>query len=114
MHEMSLALSIVDLAVETAGKEGGDRVSEVEIEVGNMAGVMVDALRFCLEAAARTTIVEGAAFNLVESNATGECPSCRKKFTTDSFYAVCPDCGQGGIAVSGGQDLKIISLTIED
>jgi hydrogenase nickel incorporation protein HypA/HybF len=114
MHEMSLALNIVDLAVETAGKEGGERVSEVEIEVGNMAGVMADALQFCLEAVARTTIVEGAAFNLVESSAIGECPSCRSTFKTASFYPVCPDCGQEGVPVSGGQDLRIISLTIEE
>ena len=114
MHEMSLALSIVDLAVETAGREGGERVSEVEIEVGNMAGVMADALQFCLEAAARTTIVEGAAFKFVETSAIGECPSCKNSFKVASFYAACPDCGQEGVAVSGGQDLKVISLVIEE
>src|SRR5210317_823374 len=114
MHEMSLALSIVDLAVETAGKQGGERVSEVEIEVGNMAGVMADALQFCLEAAARTTIVEGAAFSLVETSAIGECPSCNSTFEVSSFYTACPDCGHENVAVSGGQDLKITSLVIEE
>jgi hydrogenase nickel incorporation protein HypA/HybF len=114
MHEMSLALSIVDLAVETAGREGENRVSEVEIEVGNMAGVMADSLQFCLEAAARTTIVEGAAFRLVETRAIGECPSCKNSFETVSFFAVCPDCGQGGVTVSGGQELRLIALTIEE
>ena len=114
MHEMSLAVSIVDLAVEAAEREGGRLVSEVEIEVGNMAGVMADALQFCLEAAARTTIVEGAAFKFVEISGMGECPSCRNNFATASFYAACPDCGQEGVAVSGGQDLRIISLVIEE
>jgi hydrogenase nickel incorporation protein HypA/HybF len=114
MHEMSLAMSIVDLAVETAGREGGKRVSEVEIEIGNMAGVMVDALQFCLEAAARTTIVEGAAFNFVETSAIADCPSCKSTFETSSFYIVCPDCGHENVAVNGGQDLKITSLVIED
>lgn len=114
MHEMSLALSIVDLAVETAGREGGSQVSEVEIEVGNMAGVMADSLQFCLEAAARTTIVEGAAFRFVETKAVGECSSCNHSFATASFFAVCPACGQGGVSVTGGQDLRIIALTIEE
>ncbi len=57
MHEMSLAASIVDLAVAALNREGGSLVSEVEIEVGNLAGVMVDSLEFCLEAAARATPV---------------------------------------------------------
>ena len=114
MHEMSLAINIVDLAIETAEREEGGRVSEVEIEVGNMAGVMADALRFCLEAAAHSTIVEGAAFSLVETRAIGQCQSCKRSFETSSFHAVCPDCGQAGISVSGGQDLRIVALTIEE
>lgn len=79
-----------------------------------MAGVMADSLRFCLEAAASKTLVEGAAFLLIETSATGECPFCKKIFATVSFFAVCPECGQGGVPVSGGQDLKIIALTIEE
>ena len=114
MHEMSLAMSIIDLAVETADREGGKRVSQVEIEIGNMAGVMVDALQFCLEAAARTTIVEGAAFNFVETSAVADCLSCKSTFETSSFHTVCPDCGNDNVVVSGGQDLKISSLVIED
>lgn len=114
MHEMSLAMSIIDLAVETAVREGGRRVSEVEIEVGNMAGVMGDALEFCLEAAARSTIVEGAGFRLFSVMATGQCGSCRTIFAVDSFLASCPDCGEIGVNISGGQDLKIRALTIEE
>ena len=114
MHEMSLAVNIVDLAVEAALREGGSRVSEIEIEIGNMAGVMIDSLDFCLEAAARSTIVEGAEFKFIPVNAFGECPSCQKKFETDSYFASCPDCGATGVPVTGGQDLRINSLVIEE
>lgn len=114
MHEMSLAVNIVDLAVEAAQREGGTQVSEVEIEVGNMAGVMVDSLDFCLEAAARSTIVEGAVFKFIPVSAFGECPSCKNRFETDSFFASCPNCGATGVSVAGGQDLRIRSLSIEE
>lgn len=114
MHEMSLAVNIVDLAVEAAQREGGIKVSEVEIEIGNMAGVMVDSLDFCLEVAARSTIVEGADFKFIPVSAFGECPSCQNRFETDSFFASCPDCGAIGVPVTGGQDLRIRSLAIEE
>jgi hydrogenase nickel incorporation protein HypA/HybF len=114
MHEMSLAMNIIDLAVETAAREGGIRVNEVEIEIGNLAGVMSDSLEFCLEAAARSTIVEGADFRLFLVKAQGHCDSCRAGFEVDSFFAGCPNCGEIGVKVSGGQDLKIRALTIEE
>jgi len=114
MHEMSLAVSIIDLAVEAAVKEGGRQVSEIEIEVGNMAGVMSDSLEFCLEAAARSTIVEGAGFRLFLVKASGECIVCKSVFEVDSFFAECPHCKEAGVKISGGQDLKIRALTIEE
>jgi len=114
MHEMSLAVNIVDLAVDAALREGGSRVSEVEIEIGNMAGVMLDSLDFCLEAASRTTIVEGADFKFIPVSAFAECPSCQNRFETDSFFPSCPNCGTKGVPVTGGQDLRINSLVIEE
>jgi len=114
MHEMSLALNIVELVVEAANREGGSRVNEVEIEIGSMAGVMVDSLDFCLEAAARATIVEGAGFRFIQVSAVGECSSCQSRFETDSFFTPCPNCGATGIPVSGGQDIRINSLVIEE
>ena len=114
MHEMSLAASIVDLAVAALNREGGSLVSEVEIEVGNLAGVMVDSLEFCLEAAARATPVAEADFKIISTMASGVCSSCRGSFEVDSFYAVCPGCGAAGLAITGGQELKVRSLVIED
>jgi len=107
-------MSIIDLAVEHLRREGGSRVSEVDIEVGSLAGVMVDSLEFCLEAAARSTPVEEADFKLVPVMARGDCSSCRRSFEVDSFFAVCPVCGETCPAISGGQELKVRSLTIED
>jgi len=107
-------LSIIDLAVEHLHREGGSRVSEVEIEVGSLAGVMADSLEFCLEAAARSTPVEDAEFRLIPVMARGDCAFCRRGFDVDSYFAVCPGCGEPGLAVSGGRELKVRALTIED
>jgi hydrogenase nickel incorporation protein HypA/HybF len=114
MHEMSLAVSIVDLAVDALSREGGRLVSEVEVEVGNLAGVMVDSLEFCLEAAARATPVEAAKFKIIPTTACGVCPSCRGSFEVDSFHAPCPVCGAAGLAITGGQELKVRSVVIEE
>ena len=114
MHEMSLALSIVEQTREAAAREGAVRVLEVEIEVGCLAGVLADSLQFCLEAVGPTSGLPGTVFHITEIVATGDCRVCAATFPADSFLALCPACGSDDVAVSGGQDLKIRSLTIED
>lgn len=114
MHEMALAISIVDLAVEQLSREGGSRVIEVDIEVGSLAGVLLESLEFCLEAASRSTPLAEADFKLTSVMALGECASCQRSFEADSFFAACPACGETCPAISGGRELKVRSLTIED
>ncbi len=50
MHELSLAMSIADIARKTAIKEEAVNIREIEIEVGEWAGVDTSALKFSLEA----------------------------------------------------------------
>ena len=44
MHELSIALSIINLATKEAEKSNAARVSELELEIGEMAGVNIEAL----------------------------------------------------------------------
>jgi len=50
VHEMSLAVEVGRLAAEQVDRELLPRISAVGVEVGDRAGVVVDALEFCLEA----------------------------------------------------------------
>jgi hydrogenase nickel incorporation protein HypA/HybF len=63
MHELSIAEAIVDIAAESSG---GGRVLRVVVEVGKLAAVLPDALRFSFEVVAAGTPVEGAALEIVE------------------------------------------------
>ncbi len=114
MHEMSLAMHIVDLAASRAQQEGASRVSAIELEVGAMAGVMVEALEFCFEAAARNTVVEGAtlATRLVEGR--GTCLTCGVSHLMVEVHAICPSCGGSLLHDEGGMELRLRSITIDD
>lgn len=114
MHEMSLAVSIVEQTKEAAAREGAQRILEVAIEVGCLAGVLADSLQFCLEAVSASDGLPGTIFKITEVVATGDCRVCAATFPADSFLALCPACGSDEVAISGGQELKIRSLTIED
>lgn len=114
MHEMSLAMNIIDLASSRAREAGADHVRGVELEVGSMAGVMVDSLRFCFEAASRNTPAEGAALTIQTIEASGQCTACSACFPVHTMTDGCPECGEMLVHISGGRELKIISITIDD
>ena len=58
MHEMSLAISIVELVSEKAQAAGARKITAIELEVGRLSGLMVEGLAFCFEAVARNTLAE--------------------------------------------------------
>ena len=60
MHEMALTESIVEIAVETARREGAARVRKVFVDVGALSSVEPEALMFCFAAVSAGTIAEGA------------------------------------------------------
>jgi len=59
MHELSVALSLIELAEEEGERLGG-RVCAVHIKLGALAGVVKDALLFSYEIACQDTSLAGS------------------------------------------------------
>ena len=76
MHELSIALSIINLATKEAEKSNAARVSELELEIGEMAGVNIEALEFSMSIAMQNTILEGAKVRIVEIRSLAVCRDC--------------------------------------
>ncbi|MEI7942921.1 MAG: hydrogenase maturation nickel metallochaperone HypA [Candidatus Riflemargulisbacteria bacterium] len=49
MHELSLAMELVELARREAGKHGASAVSEIQMAIGDLSGVEADAFQAALE-----------------------------------------------------------------
>ncbi len=113
MHEMSLAMNIIDLTSARARQEGSEKILAVELEVGTMAGVMVESLEFCFEAASKNTLAAGAQLTIHSVEAQGQCPMCKAHFAVQSMTDGCPECGEMMIHISGGRDLKVRSITLD-
>lgn len=64
MHEAKLCLSLLRLAEEALGREGGARILAVELEVGALSGVAPEALGAAFPVCARGTPAEGAELRL--------------------------------------------------
>ncbi|MBV9734676.1 MAG: hydrogenase maturation nickel metallochaperone HypA [Acidisphaera sp.] len=108
MHELSIAQFVVEACAERA--EGG-RILRVTLEIGKLAAVMPDALRFCFDVCARHTPLEGAALDIVELPGRAICRDCHCVVMLDDLLARCT-CGSCNVEIVGGEELKVKEMEV--
>jgi len=113
MHELSIAISIVDTVIDQAKKASANRVSEVELDIGTLSGIEYESLEFALGVAAKDTILEETLFRINRVEPVAECPKCQHLYTPDGMFSLCPECNEQGIRLIQGTELQIKSLLVE-
>ena len=113
MHELSIAISIVDLVIDQATRASADRVSEVELDIGTYSGIEYESLEFALGRATRETMLEETHFRINRVEAVAECPACRHIYTPEGIFSSCPECNAQGVRLIRGTELQIKSLLVE-
>jgi hydrogenase nickel incorporation protein HypA/HybF len=113
MHEMSLAESIRDLIGAQADKAHFDRVRTVELEIGKLAAVDAQALRFALEIVLRGTSAHGAELVIAEPAGQAWCMHCAQTVQLDRRGDACPACGGYQLAVTGGDQMRVSGLVVD-
>ena len=112
MHEMALSESLLQVLEEQAREHGYAAVRTVWLEVGALAGVEPEALRFSFEVVTRGTLAEGAALHIIDTGASAWCLQCEKSVSVKALLEPCPDCGSYQLQVNGGQELRIKELEV--
>lgn len=113
MHEMSLCESAIQIIEEQARAQAFSRVRRVVLEVGTLAAVDVDALRFCFDVVAARGVAEGAALDIVTVPAHAWCMPCALAVDIARRGDGCPRCGGHQVVVEGGDALKIKELEVD-
>lgn len=112
MHELSIVMNIIDIASEQAKIHNLSVIDEIEIEIGTLSGVEIDALKFAMEIATKKTILENSKTIITEIPGQARCLVCSKEFVIDSFFAQCSECKQFNFQIIQGQELRVKSLNV--
>ena len=113
MHELSIALSILDVA-EEAGRNRGGRVAAVHVKLGRLSGVVKEALALAFELAREGTELAKAELVIEEIPLVLHCSTCAADQTPDSPYELrCPVCGALTNEIVRGRELEVHALEIE-
>lgn len=114
MHELSIAMSIVDMAEEEATQRHG-RVVAVHLRLGQLSGVVKDALLSCYGMASAGTLLEGSELRVEEVPVEIFCGACNAPRVLSSMqWFACPVCGTPSAAVVRGKELEVSALEIEE
>ncbi len=112
MHEMSLAEGVLQLIEDSARKQEFSKVSTVWLEIGQLSGVEVEAMKFCFDAVTRGSVAEGARPEIIALPGTGWCMACAKTVAMSEVFGECPDCGGYQLQVTGGTEMRVKELEV--
>jgi hydrogenase nickel incorporation protein HypA/HybF len=113
MHELSIAMSIVELAEEEARKANASVITKVEVEIGTMAGVEIDALLFAWDSAIQGTPAQNAPLEIHSIQAEAHCLECGEIFPAEHFFVECPQCKSFRYEIIKGKELRVCSLVVD-
>ena len=113
MHELSLSEGMLDLIKSNAAEAGFSRVFGVHLEIGELAGIDTEALRFSFDAVTRGTLASDATLNISPVPGEARCGNCERTVHISSRIDPCPDCGDYRLEVTGGVDMTLKSLEVE-
>jgi hydrogenase nickel incorporation protein HypA/HybF len=114
MHELSIALSILDLAREEATRQGGARVLEVHLKLGPLSGVVKEALLSAFDLARESEACPDAKLVIEETPIRVRCPVCRDAREVVSVQELrCAECGAPTPDVVSGRDLEVVAMVMQ-
>lgn len=113
MHELSIAQSIIRLAEQQAKENHATEIEELELEIGNLAGIEVHSLEFALQSLKKGTMLNNA--NIVRHDivAEGRCGDCENSFPVETLFSPCPYCQSYCVKIIRGKELRIKSIVVK-
>lgn len=112
MHELSIVMSILQIAEKESAKNNAVSVDEIELEIGELSGIEMPAFDFAWEQAIRSTLLEKAKRTINHIAGEGKCMDCDAVFPMQQLYEPCPVCGDHFVTIQKGKELRVKSLVI--
>lgn len=112
MHELSIAMNIVELVEEHIAAQPG-RVTAVDVRIGCMAGIVPAALSFAWEPATHGTRLQGSALRIHWEEAAGYCSVCGCDRPPESAQSMrCAVCGAPILRLTCGRALDLTAIEL--
>ena len=115
MHELSIALSIIEGVEEELARRPGAQVAAVHLRLGLLSGVAKDSLLFSYELACQDTPLQGSRLAIEEIPVVLYCNVCAQERPAISMQRLCCDvCDNPSADIRRGSELEVFALELMD
>ena len=111
MHELSIAIQLVEQIVEVAEANKLPHVDDVELETGVLRQVIPEMMQEAFKEAARQTVAEGATLTIQDIPAKARCNQCDLEFEPEVHNFLCPQCQIADTKVLRGDQIILKSVS---
>jgi hydrogenase nickel incorporation protein HypA/HybF len=117
MHEISLMQEALAIAIEQSQAQGATQIHRLEFHVGDLSGVVPEALAFAFEVVSAGTLAQNADLSLKTVPVRCYCCRCQQEFypasSGISFWVYeCPQCHDVSTDIRQGKTLELASVEI--
>lgn len=113
MHELSITKHILDIVSQHAQRADAERVTAVNLVVGELTGFVDDSIQFYFDMLSPDTLAEGARLSIRRVPARVRCLNCGEEFRPEGYSWLCPRCEAVGGEIVTGRELLVESIEIE-
>lgn len=113
MHEQGIVEALLALALENAEKEKASKILRIYLVVGELSGVLEEAVEFYFSFLSRDTIAAEASLFFMHTPAELRCRNCNTVFTPERLNFNCPNCNERQVEIISGRELYIDSMEVE-
>lgn len=113
MHELAVTQSILKIALDHAEKAHANRVTDLNIVMGELSSMVDDSIQFYWDIIAKDTIAENAVLHFRRVPVEFQCLSCSGKYHPTDGEMICPTCGGAGAKIIAGEEFLLESIDVE-
>ncbi|UCD32758.1 MAG: hydrogenase maturation nickel metallochaperone HypA [Desulfobacterales bacterium] len=115
MHEMGIAMEIVEIAIASIPQDMKNvKVEKVNLKVGKLTAIVPESLRFCFDIVSKDTPLCDATLHIEEIPLVIRCSDCQDEWSIDEPIFTCRACYGGSVNIVSGRELDIHSIEIVD
>ena len=112
MHELSITQNILNIVLEHAKRAGAEKVTAINLVVGELTGFVDDSIQFYFDMLSPDTIAAGAKLSIRRIPAEIRCRNCGEVFGLHDHSWACPKCSAPGGEILCGREFSVESIEV--
>lgn len=112
MHELSIAMHILDIVREYVPEAERDQVHDIRLRIGPYAGIVAESLVFGFTTLVLGSDLRNATLVIETPPIILSCGACGRASPAEYGVFNCPRCGAADIGIASGQELQIVDIEL--